>query len=209
MSGSTAGRLRIMRATAVSVAINLLLLGAAASLSHERSRLPAMSDPMAVNLVQLRRQVPNVIEPIPEPEPPRQQPKSDFTPELIFPSPHAPAIPDVSVSLDPLTLGSWDLQGEFIFSIGDLDQPPREISRIKPQYPPRAEMRRIEGTVKVRFLVDENGTVSRLSILEANPEGVFEDAVRRAVGRWKYAPGRIDGRAVATWVVAPITFTLN
>ena len=209
MSGSAGRRLRILRATVVSIVINLLLLGAAASLSHERSRLPDLGDPVAVNLVQLRRPAPSVTEPIPEPEPPRPKPRPDFTPDLVFAVPSPSVLPDVEVSVDPLVLNSWDLRGEFIFSIADLDRAPREISRIKPQYPPRAEMRRVEGHVQYRFLVDENGTISRISILQADPEGMFEDAALRAIARWKYAPGLIDGRPVATWVIGTVTFTLD
>ena len=106
-------------------------------------------------------------------------------------------------------MNSWDLRGEFTFSVADLDQVPREISRIQPQYPPRAEMRRIEGQVRVHFLVDETGSVTRTSILAADPEGVFEETVLQAVSRWRYAPGLIDGRPVATWVVTPVRFTLD
>ena len=68
---------------------------------------------------------------------------------------------------------------------------------------------RTEGTVRVRFLVRRDGTVGEIIIEAADPEGVFEDAVRDAVSRWRFEPGRLAGEAVAAWVVMPITFDLS
>jgi protein TonB len=62
--------------------------------------------------------------------------------------------------------------------------------------------------VVVRFLVDTEGRVSRLTVREALPKGIFEDAVLEAVSRWRFSPGVLHGAPVNTWVVAPFEFKL-
>jgi protein TonB len=63
--------------------------------------------------------------------------------------------------------------------------------------------------VKVKFLVDEEGKVSRVSILESSPKGVFEESVLQTLPSWKFSPGRILGESVSTWVVTTIRFELK
>jgi protein TonB len=51
--------------------------------------------------------------------------------------------------------------------------------------------------------------VGRLIILDARPKGLFEDAVRKTVPRWKFSPGRIAGEEVTSWVITTVRFTLD
>jgi protein TonB len=102
-----------------------------------------------------------------------------------------------------------ELGGGFVFEAGDLDQPPREVVKTPPLYPLSARQREIEGYVQVRFLVDERGRVSELSVLDSSPRRIFEDSVLRAVPGWRFEPGRIDGRPVSSWVVTTIRFEME
>jgi protein TonB len=76
-------------------------------------------------------------------------------------------------------------------------------------YPERAKQRDIEGKVKVSVLVGKDGSVKKMKILEANPPGVFEKAVRNAVPNWRFKPAQYNGRPVETWATVPIPFHLN
>ena len=60
-----------------------------------------------------------------------------------------------------------------------------------------------------KFLVDEEGTVSSVSVLDSSPEGVFEDSVLQTLPSWKFSPGRILGEPVSSWVVTTIRFELK
>lgn len=60
------------------------------------------------------------------------------------------------------------------------------MSRVPPVYPLRARRRRIEGHVDVELLVDGRGRVRSVTVLKAQPPGVFEHAVREALLQWRF-----------------------
>ena len=57
-----------------------------------------------------------------------------------------------------------------------------------PEYPRGAERRGIEGYAVVEYTVTPDGQVTDVSVVEADPEGVFDRAVERAIEGWSYAP---------------------
>jgi protein TonB len=61
----------------------------------------------------------------------------------------------------------------------------------------------------VRFLVEEDGTVDELTVLSAEPAGVFESSVLKAVRRWKFEPAKKSGVPCATWAELPIKFVID
>lgn len=95
------------------------------------------------------------------------------------------------------------------YNLGEVDIAPKATRSVQPEYPFMARRRGIEGVVRVRFRVDREGRVGDVEILEARPSGMFEKAVRQAVSRWRFAPGRKDGAAVETWVEVPVRFELD
>ena len=62
-----------------------------------------------------------------------------------------------------------------------------------PQYPAGAANRGIEGYVTLSFTIDENGMVQNPSIIDAEPEGVFEKASLKAIKRFKFKPAMMSG----------------
>jgi len=64
---------------------------------------------------------------------------------------------------------------------------------INAQYPRTALQRGIEGYVDLRFDVNEQGQTKNISVLAAEPEGIFERAAVKAVSKWRYQPKTIDG----------------
>ncbi len=96
-----------------------------------------------------------------------------------------------------------------VYSIGEIDQPPAAIFRKKPFYPLRARLENISGEVKVKFLVDTDGNVRHIMILESRPKDVFDRSVINALSSWHFLPGKLHGRPVHTWVITTIKFRLN
>ena len=70
------------------------------------------------------------------------------------------------------------------------------LVRVLPQYPPRASSRGIEGWVVVEFTITAAGTVQDPTVIDADPPGIFNRAMLRAIRKWKYKPKIVDGIAV-------------
>jgi len=95
------------------------------------------------------------------------------------------------------------------YQSGELDQQPLPMATPAPFYPPRARIRGIEGKVRVRFIVDQQGLVKELKIIRAEPEGYFEQSVRTALANWHFRPGTVANHKVMTQVETTIVFKLD
>jgi len=196
-------------AVAVSLAVNFSLLGLISLLSSERKPPQDLTDPIAISLVKL--EVPEVApqDQLKEPDKPKPEEETDFQPDLFR--------PDLSRGQDMFDLGvaisfggasAGDAAEEFVFEAYELDQPPQVVMRVPPVYPYKARERGTEGAVQIKMLVNTDGTVGEVLILEARPRDVFEEAVLKAVPQWKFRPGKIDGEPVTAWVVTTVRFEL-
>jgi protein TonB len=67
--------------------------------------------------------------------------------------------------------------------------------------PPKAR-----GHVVVQFEIGLNGKVSDIEVVESDPRGVFDDAVRDAVRKWVYQPRTENGVAVVSRGQARLVF---
>jgi protein TonB len=90
----------------------------------------------------------------------------------------------------------------------DVDEEPVLLRAVKPAYPPLAYQNRIEGRVKVRILVDEDGLVRDALIMESSNEIFNEEAVA-AVKQWNFKPAILNKKPVKFWYNAPIVFKLE
>lgn len=97
--------------------------------------------------------------------------------------------------------------GREVFEIGHLDQTPRPKFQARPQYPFELRSAGVQGEVIVDFVVDASGEVTEAKALRSS-RSEFEAAAVDAVSKWKFAPGRKDGRDVATHMQVPIMFRL-
>jgi protein TonB len=57
-----------------------------------------------------------------------------------------------------------------------------------PDYPRGAERRGVEGYAVVEYTISEDGSIVEPTVVEADPAGVFDRAVLRAIEGWAYAP---------------------
>jgi len=90
-----------------------------------------------------------------------------------------------------------------------VDSIPAVISKDKPDYPYRARRMNVTGFVEIRFLVNKNGRVEELEILQEKPAGTFDESVRKTVMGWRFNPGIKSNRSVATWMTTTINFELE
>ena len=96
-----------------------------------------------------------------------------------------------------------------VFEISDLDEPPRTLVRLKPIYPTRAKMRKIEGFVIVEFIVTPSGMPCNVIVVSSQPGDIFRSSAIRAINRWRFTPGTKSGKAVTVRVRQKVEFTLN
>jgi protein TonB len=89
-----------------------------------------------------------------------------------------------------------------------LDNTPRARSQVSPTYPAAERSAGITGEVVVEFVVDETGRVQQPRIVRSTRAG-FESATLRAVEKWRFEPGKKDGRAVRFRMVVPVQFSLD
>lgn len=196
-------------AVAVSLAVNFSLLGLISLLSSERKPPQDLTDPIAISLVKL--EVPEVApqDQLKEPDKPEPEEQTDFQPDLFRPDlSRGQDMFDLGVAISFGGAGAGDAAEEFVFEAYELDQPPQVVMRVPPVYPYRARERGTEGAVQIKMLINTDGTVGEVLILEARPKGVFEEAVLKAVPQWKFRPGKIDGEPVTAWVVTTVRFEL-
>ncbi len=79
-----------------------------------------------------------------------------------------------------------------------------------PVYPALARRREQQGTVTIRVLVGNDGSVRRAEIAESSGFDVLDDAALETVRRrWRFIPARRGGTPVESWVLVPIRFALT
>ena len=76
--------------------------------------------------------------------------------------------------------------------------PPQFISGADMVYPPAAKAHGIEGFVVMRYDVTAEGTVANAEVVEAEPEGVFEEAALASIVQWRFRAATVGGRPVET-----------
>jgi len=67
---------------------------------------------------------------------------------------------------------------------------PTPVQRPGPAYPTLAESAGIEGKVRLRFDVREDGGVTNVRVIESTPPLLFDSVALYAVSSWEYEPGQ-------------------
>jgi protein TonB len=202
-------RIWLIPATTAALLANFILVALVSFLVSERRAPQDISEPGAVRLAELVTPEAPKEEEIKKPPPPKPKQQQDFTPDLVRPQLAGPGALLDGIAIDLGGLNSGDVEEDFVFESYELDQPPQLVARIPPIYPYRARERGIEGVVQIKILVTSEGTVGQVLILEARPEGIFEESVMKSVPKWKFNPGVIEGQPVTAWVVTNLRFTLD
>ena len=105
--------------------------------------------------------------------------------------------------------GNGDTPG----GIGGEDRPsgvltaPVLLSKIEPEYTEEARRAKLQGTVLLRVEVNERGIAQNISIRQNLGLGLDERAVE-AVQRWRFRPGRLNGKPAVTVAIIEVSFRL-
>lgn len=123
-----------------------------------------------------------------------------------------PKLPVIAGTTPSPPMENIALQGPVLkgaYGIGEIDGPLTPLAQAPPVYPLRAKQMGIQGWVKVKFIVNEEGGVENIEILDSKPEKIFERSVIRCVSAWRFAPGTVEGVPVRTQVMTTIRFELE
>lgn len=88
--------------------------------------------------------------------------------------------------------------------------PPLFVSGADMVYPPGAKAEGIEGYVVIRYDVTAQGMVVNAEVVEAEPEGVFEEAALASIVHWRFRAATLGGKPVETsGLVSTLRFKLG
>jgi len=91
----------------------------------------------------------------------------------------------------------------------EVDEPPRELRVHRPEYPSRARRRGIEGSATVRLLIDEEGRVVDVELVDTRGSDEFGEAVLAVAPGWVFRPARDEGRPVRVRALKTVRFRLE
>ena len=106
--------------------------------------------------------------------------------------------------LAPLTAIGQD---DKVYRIGPGISPPYVISKIEPVYTPEAKAEKIQGTVVMRMVVDQNGSARDIEIVRSLDDGLDQKAID-AVSQWQFGPAKKDGKPVRCLATIEVNFRL-
>ncbi len=86
-----------------------------------------------------------------------------------------------------------------------VNRPPEAIEIGRPKYPEMASRLGISGTVIVKVTIDENGNVTKTSVV-SSPNPVLNPAAQEAAMKSKFRPRLINDKPVSSEVNIPFTF---
>lgn len=196
------GTIKLLVVFSVSMLITLVIFLFMRNLIH--------ADNDAVETVELAAFVglyrpppkPKTVEPEPEPEPlteAKEEPKMEtLQANSVEPVTQLDQVmPSVDMGSLSINVGSaegqWAMplsgQGLGLLEDGKDSQGYVEISPYttrRPNIPKLAWDNKLNGWVLVAFTVDKSGYTRNIRMLDANPKGIFEEEVKRAVALWRY-----------------------
>lgn len=102
-------------------------------------------------------------------------------------------------------LGDRNIEAEVSVEV---DQNPRVLRKVDPEYPEAAKRANREAVVFVEFTVDVDGKATDIKVVDPKGFG-FDEAAIEAIKKWRFTPAKKDGVSVPKRVRQPIRFNLD
>ena len=90
---------------------------------------------------------------------------------------------------------------------GGDSRPPTKIRHVAPLYPSIAQSNRVQGTVILEAVINEQGEVSQVRVLRSVP--LLDEAAMNAVRQWRFTPTLLNGQAVPIVMTVTVAFQLK
>lgn len=89
------------------------------------------------------------------------------------------------------------------------DHFPVKIYAPNPEYPLQARRNNWEGVTVLKILIETDGLVKNVTVLQSSGYEILDRAAVKAVKRWRYRPASVNGVAVAKQAQVRINFVLE
>ncbi len=93
------------------------------------------------------------------------------------------------------------------YRIGNGVSPPGIVYKVEPEYSEEARRMHFQGTVKLAVVVDAEGKPRDIRVIQPLGLGLDRKAID-AVSKWRFSPGRKDGRPVPVQARIEVNFRL-
>jgi protein TonB len=162
----------------------------------------ASTDAVKQERPRLTRPVPILVDtPTTDPVPPDTQVKKYEVGDELLPGVPGPPMPEGTVDGDSTATGPAE-QTPVYWKMKLLEMKP-------PIYPPRCLRMGIEGRVRLRVLVGEDGRPQDAAVGTSSGDAGLDQAALDAVREWRFEPAKRNGVPVRAWCIVPITFSLD
>ena len=84
---------------------------------------------------------------------------------------------------------------------------PVVMSEVRPVYPKEAREKQLEGAVALDVLIDDQGLVRQVSVIEGAE--IFRAGAVEAMKKFRFKPAKVDGKAVAVRIRYSLNFKLE
>jgi len=119
----------------------------------------------------------------------------------------ARAFPTPTALGDPRTTSPPSIVAPGVFRIGNVT-PPSVLSRVEPQYTPAARAAKLQGTVVLECVIDEQGVPKVLRVVRSLDPELDQNAIT-AIEQWRFKPGTRNGTPVKVSLNIEVNFNLR
>jgi len=161
--------------------------------------------------------LPPPVEDTPPPPPPEAEKPPDAPPEpqLAETQQQIPLSADLEVAMgsggalagfgEIRSLTTAEGVRDEAFDVADLEKRPEAVTQVAPTYPAELRKAKVEGVVTLIFVLDEAGRVEDPRV-ENSSRAEFEKPALEAIRKWRFSPGKKDGKEVRTYIRIPMRF---
>ncbi len=159
-----------------------------------------------------------VVKPKPKPKPKPKKKAEPSKPKRTAPSPTLDSsLSGIDTGLDAFMTGDMDMDDALLGDVGknmvmsedSVDVAPQPTERTAMAYPKKARKMGVSGYVLMNLLINKEGGVEKVKVLESQPAEVFDDVAVTGVKTWRFKPAQYKGEAVKVWAKQKVRFDLQ
>jgi TonB family protein len=172
-----------------------LAMGSGAAPANAPHARPLMAD--------IRYITPEITSPVAVPGP---EPDIETRPPAKEPPPPNTGQKTTTVRTPPGAVVALPFPFDAYYSAHDVDVRAEPSNEVLLFYPLNAYKRRISGMVRVTLLINEFGGLDKVTVVDATPPGIFEEAALEAVNKLQFTAALKNGQQVKSRKTIEVVF---